>query len=157
MIIRIDDLKGEEIAKLLSYHIQEMHRQTPPESVHALDIDTLRGPDIRFWSAWDETELLGCGALKNLGNGHGEIKSMRTAAEHTRKGVAARLLLHIEAEAKNLGMQRLSLETGSMLAFKPARELYLRFGFEECAPFADYKEDPNNVHMTKKLFGRDDL
>ena len=151
MDIVVDDLSGPEIAELLSHHAQDMFRHTPPESVHTLDIETLRGPDITFWTAWDTGELLGCGALKDLGDGHGELKSMRTADGHTRKGIAAKILNHIEKVAHDRGMKRLSLETGSMEAFEPARKLYLRFGFAECAPFADYEEDPNSIHMTKLL------
>lgn len=151
MKIIVDDLTGPEIAELLSYHAQDMFRHTPPESVHTLDIETLRGPDITFWSVWSERELMGCGALKDLGGGHGELKSMRTADGHTRKGVAAKILNHIEAVARQMGMTRLSLETGSMIAFEPARQLYLRFGYTECAPFADYEEDPHSIHMTKVL------
>lgn len=97
-------------------------------------------------------DLLGCGALKELDPYHGEIKSMRTAKEHLRKGVAKKLLQHIVEEAKKRGYQRLSLETGSMDAFEPARKLYASFGFEYCKPFSDYKEDPNSVFMTKELF-----
>ena len=151
MEIVVDDLSGPEIAELLSHHAQDMFRHTPPESVHTLDIETLRGPDITFWSAWDAGELLGCGALKDLGNGHGELKSMRTADGHTRKGVAAKILTHIEKVAREQGMNRLSLETGSMKAFEPARQLDLGFGFSDCSPFADYEEDPNSIHMTKVL------
>ena len=151
MEIIVDDLTGPEIAKLLNYHAKDMFRHTPPESVHTLDIEALRGPGITFWSVWSENELMGCGALKNLGAGHGELKSMRTAEGHTRKGVAVKILNHIEAVANEMGMTRLSLETGSMPAFEPARQLYLRFGFTECAPFADYEEDPNSIHMTKEL------
>lgn len=151
MKIIVDDLTGPEIAKLLNYHAKDMFRHTPPESVHTLDIEALRGPDITFWSVWSENELMGCGALKDLGGGHGELKSMRTADDHIRKGVAAKILNHIEAVAHEMGMTRLSLETGSMPAFEPARQLYLRFGFTECAPFADYEEDPNSIHMTKEL------
>ena len=151
MKIIVDNLKGAEIANLLNYHLEDMSSHTPAESVHTLDIETLRGPDITFWSAWEADDLIGCGALKDLGQGHGELKSMRTASEHTRKGVAAKLLAHIEDEARNRGMQRLSLETGSMAPFEPARQLYIRFGFTVCLPFADYLEDPYSIHMTKVL------
>ena len=123
MKIIVDDLTGPEIAKLLNYHAKDMFRHTPPESVHTLDIEALRGPDITFWSVWSQNELMGCGALKNLGEGHGELKSMRTADGHTRKGVAVKILNHIEAVAHEMGMTRLSLETGSMLAFEPVSRL----------------------------------
>ncbi len=128
-----------------------MFLHSPPESVHALPLEGLRAPEISFWSAWEGDELLGCGALKELDPRHGEIKSMRTVSAHLRKGVAAALLHHIVAEAQRRGYERLSLETGSMAAFAPARALYQRHGFRECGPFADYREDPNSVFMTRLL------
>ncbi|HEX8178968.1 MAG TPA: GNAT family N-acetyltransferase [Pyrinomonadaceae bacterium] len=151
MHIKIDDLSGAEIYELLQEHLQSMRQHSPPESVHALDIEALRQPDITFWTVWENGELLGCGALKELDAQHAEIKSMRTATRHLRKGVARTLLAHILAEARRRGYDRLSLETGSMAAFEPARQLYARFGFIYCAPFADYVEDPNSVFMTREL------
>ena len=151
MEIRVDDLRGAEIARLLEAHMRGMHEHSPPESVHALPIEQLRKPGITFWSVWQGAELMGCGALKELDARHGEIKSMRTAEAHLRKGVAARLLEHIVAEAKRRAYRRLSLETGAPDAFAPARNLYARFGFEVCGPFGDYIEDPNSVFMTREL------
>jgi putative acetyltransferase len=151
MDIRVDDLSSPEIAQLLREHLDDMHRHSPPESVHALDLDSLRRPDITFWSVRQGPVLLGCGALKQLDPAHGEIKSMRTAAAHLRKGVAARMLAHILDEAKRRAYRRLSLETGSMDAFLPARRLYERHGFRYCGPFGDYVEDPYSVFMTREL------
>jgi len=151
MDIRVDDLSGPEIAALLAEHLRSMYLHSPPESVHALDIARLRAPDITMWSVWEERELLGCGALKELERDHGEIKSMRTAARHLRKGVASELMRHLLAEARRRSYRRLSLETGSMAAFAPARELYRRFGFQPCGPFGEYIEDPNSVFMTREL------
>lgn len=151
MEIRVDDLRGPEIARLLAEHLRSMYLHSPPESVHALPLDQLRSPDITFWTVWENGELLGCGALRELDREHGEIKSMRTATPHLRKGVAAALLRHIVAEAKRRSYRRLSLETGSMEAFAPARKLYERFGFEYCGPFGDYIEDPNSSFMTRAL------
>ncbi|WP_454828461.1 GNAT family N-acetyltransferase [Pseudoxanthomonas wuyuanensis] len=151
MQIRLDPLAGPEIATLLLEHLQDMARHSPPESVHALDLDKLRQPDITFWSGWRGGELAGCVALKQLDPEHGEIKSMRTAAAHLRSGVAAELMRHVLAQAVQRGYRRLSLETGSMAAFAPARALYTRFGFVECGPFADYVEDPYSVFMTLTL------
>ncbi len=151
MKIRIDDLTGPEIALLLEQHLGEMRDVSPPESKHALDLDGLRRPDVTFWTVWDGTALAGCGALKELDQSHAEIKSMRTASEYRNKGVASRLLQHIIGEAKRRNYNRLSLETGSMPYFEPARQLYLKFGFVYCDPFADYKQDPNSVFMTKEL------
>lgn len=151
MDIKVDDLTGPEIHALLAEHLHDMHQLSPPESVHALDLDGLRRPDITFWTVWSGGELLGCGALKDLGARHGEIKSMRTAAAHRRRGVARVMLEHILAEAERRGYDRLSLETGSMAAFAPAHRLYERFGFAYCGPFADYPEDPNSLFMTRAL------
>lgn len=151
MRIKIDDLNGPEVAGLLSEHLRSMALHSPPESIHALDLDALRKPEITFWSAWDGNKLLGCGALKALDSRHGEIKSMRTASAHLRKGIASQILQHILDEAMRRGFKRLSLETGSMEAFEPARQLYVRFGFSYCGPFADYVEDPYSVFMTKEL------
>jgi putative acetyltransferase len=151
MDIRVDDLSNPEVSGLVLEHRRNMSELSPPESVHALDLDALRGPDVTFWSVWQDAELLGCGALKALDAHHGEIKSMRTVAAHLRKGVATSLLIHILAEAKRRSYRRLSLETGSMEAFAPARNLYARFGFQECGPFAEYVEDPNSVFMTRML------
>jgi putative acetyltransferase len=151
MDIKIDDLTGVKVAELIREHLQNMAEHSPPESVHALDLESLRKPEITFWSAWEGDELVGCGALKELDKQHGEIKSMRTSSSHLRKGVAKRVLQHIIDEAKRRGYQRLSLETGSMEAFEPARRLYASFGFRYCEPFSDYIEDPNSVFMTKEL------
>jgi putative acetyltransferase len=149
--IRINDLSGPEIRELLDQHLANMRSISPPESTHALPIEGLRKPDVTFWTVWENDELLGCGALKQLDAGHGEIKSMRTVSRHLRKGVAKALLDYIIAEARCRGYRRLSLETGSMEAFEPARQLYARAGFTYCAPFADYIEDPNSVFMTREL------
>jgi putative acetyltransferase len=151
MEIKIDDLTGAEIADLLREHLANMAENSPPESVHTLSLDQLGQPHITFWSVWNGSDLLGCGALKELDPAHGEIKSMRTASAHRRKGVAARLLEHILEEAKRRKYKRVSLETGSMQAFSPAHRLYARFGFRQCRPFADYIEDPNSIFMTKEL------
>lgn len=151
MDIRVDDLNGPEIAQLLQEHLQSMALHSPPESVHALDLQALRKPDITFWSAWRDHALTGCGALKELDPLHGEIKSMRTASLHLRKGVAAELLAHIIQEAQRRSYRRLSLETGSVAAFAPARNLYTDFGFQPCGPFGTYVEDPYSVFMTREL------
>jgi len=148
MEIRRDDLTGPEIRALLEEHLSNMRQISPPESTHALPIEGLRKPDVTFWSAWENGELLGCGALKELDAEHGEIKSMRTSTGHRRKGVAGAILEHIIGEAKRRGYRQLSLETGSMEAFEPARQLYARGGFSFCGPFGDYTDDPNSVFMT---------
>ncbi|WP_261300689.1 GNAT family N-acetyltransferase [Paenibacillus andongensis] len=151
MDIKIDDLTGPEVVALIGEHLQHMASLSPPESTHALNLDKLKKPEITFWSGWEQNELAGCGAIKELDSQHGEIKSMRTSSTHLRKGVARRILEHILEEAKRRGYQRVSLETGSMEAFDPARRMYESFGFQYCKPFADYVEDPNSVFMTKEL------
>jgi putative acetyltransferase len=154
MEIRPDDLAGAEIRALLAEHLRNMHEHSPPESVHALDLTGLLRPEISFWTVWSRGELLGCGALKELSPAHGEIKSMRTASAHRRKGVARAMLEHLIAEARRRAYARLSLETGSMAAFEPARRLYESFGFQYCPPFGDYREDPNSVFLTRNFEDR---
>jgi putative acetyltransferase len=148
MQIEIDDPAAEDVRALLEEHLRDMHELSPPGSVHALDVNRLKGRDITFWTAREDGVLLGCGALKELDSSHGEIKSMRTTQAMRRKGVGRAILSHIVAEARARGYERLSLETGSMPAFLPAQRLYERFGFRYCGPFADYRPDPNSVFMT---------
>lgn len=151
MEIKLDDLTGEETAAFIRGHLQDLARHSPPESRHALDLTGLKQPDVTLWSAWEQDRLLGCGALKELNSWHGEVKSMRTNTAHLRSGVAKRLLAHIIQTARQRGYKRLSLETGAMAAFEPARRLYASMGFQYCEPFADYKEDSNSVFMTREL------
>ena len=150
-IIKRDDLTSAEIAKLLADHLREMNQQSPPESVHALDLEKLRQPGITFWAIWNGDELVGCGALIELDENHAEIKSMRTTAKYRGKGAGKLMLRHILDEAKQRGYKRLSLETGSTAAFEPARRLYASHGFIDCEPFADYVLDPHSVFMTINL------
>jgi len=154
MRIEVDDLSRPEVRALLVEHLQNMHELSPPESVHALDIDGLKAPDVTFWTVWNGSELLGCGALKELGGNHGEIKSMRTPAARRKQGAGRLLLSHIIEVARTRGYERLSLETGSMDAFKPAQRLYERHGFSYCGPFGAYREDPNSAFMSLELGGR---
>lgn len=151
MDIRIDDLQGSAIQALLQTHLDAMYEHSPPESVHALDLAALRHPSITFWTAWKKDELLGCGALKQLSADHAELKSMRTASAHVRKGVARAILRHIESSARAKGTRRISLETGTPAPFVAAQQLYASEGFVECGPFADYVLDPYSLFMTKVL------
>ena len=151
MFIREDDLRGPEIANLLTLHLDHMAGQSPPESIHALDLDALRAPEITVWTAWDGQDLLGCGALKHLDPHHGEIKSMHIAQAHRGRGFASRFVSHILHEARRRGYRRLSLETGSGEGFAPARALYEGHGFQFCGPFAGYAPDPHSVFMTLAL------
>lgn len=147
----LDDLSGANIQALLQRHLDTMAEHSPPESRHALDLSGLRADDVTFWSIWDGAHLVGCGALKELDSRHGEIKSMHTAKVCRGQGVAAAMLEHILEEARRRSYQRLSLETGSMAAFAAAHALYSKYGFADCAPFADYREDPNSIFMTRTL------
>jgi len=151
MHIEIDDLSRPAVHALLREHLDNMYALSPPESVHALDVAKLKAPDVTFWTAWDGSVLLGCGALKELDATHGEIKSMRTPDAIRRRGAGRAILAHIVAEAKTRGYRRLSLETGSVDAFLPAQRLYESFGFSYCGPFGSYKEDPNSVFMSRYL------
>ena len=151
MQIRIDPLTHPKIHALLEEHLDDMRAISPPESVHALDLNKLRQPDITFWSAWEGDELLGCGALKALDPSHGEVKSMRTSRHHRRSGVGRAILQQVIDEATRRSYARLSLETGSMAEFLPAQRMYESFGFSYCGPFAGYVDDPNSVFMTKAL------
>ena len=144
-------LSDPGVLALLGEHLRGMADHSPPESIHALDIDALMAPDITFWTMRDGRELLGCIALKQLDDKHGEIKSMRTASAHLRKGVAAVLLEHLIAEARRRSYERLSLETGSGAGFEAAHALYRKFGFEYCGPFASYRDDPFSRFMTTTL------
>ena len=149
--IKKDDLTGAEIAELLAEHLRSLFEVTPVKSRHALNLDQLRQPDITFWSAWVEGKLAGCVALKELDAEHGEVKSMRTANSHLRKGIGSALLTHVISEAQRRGYRRLSLETGAMPYFAPAHALYRKFGFKDCGPFVGYVEDANSVFMTREL------
>ncbi len=151
MEIKIDDLSGPEIADFLEQHIDDMKAVSPPESKHALDLEALRASDITFWSVWDEGRLIGCGAIKELDNTHGEIKSMRTSASKRGAGVGSFMLSHILSVSKSRGYRKVSLETGSMDYFVAARKLYCNFGFTYCEPFGSYKPDPNSIFMSKKI------
>jgi putative acetyltransferase len=154
--IRIDDLTDPRIAAFLEEHLNDMRATSPAESCHALDLEGLRKPEVTFWSAWDGSFLVGCGAIKKLDGAHAELKSMRTAPSHRGQGIGALVLRFIVEEARQRGYRRMSLETGSMEFFAPARRLYERHGFEYCEPFADYREDPNSVFMTLRLIAEED-
>lgn len=147
MEIKVDNLTDIRTQELINSHLTGMAEISPVESIHALNVAALKQDNITFYSAWDINDIMGCGALKELTPKHGEVKSMRTAETHLRKGVAREILKHIINEAKIRGYTKLSLETGSMGAFKPAHRLYESFGFNYCNPFYDYTDDPNSVFM----------
>jgi putative acetyltransferase len=151
--IEAGGLDDPRVVDLLTRHVTRARAETAPGSAHALDLDGLRTPDLRFWSAWEGDELVGVGALQRLADDHGEIKSMHTAEAARGRGVGSAILRHIITEARAAGMRRLSLETGSWSYFLPARALYARHGFVECGPFGNYQADPNSIFMTIALAG----
>lgn len=151
MKIEVDNLEKAEVIALLEEHLQDMYATSPPESVHALDLDKLKLPAVTFWTGWKDEQLLGCAAIKELDNQHAELKSMRTTPAARNQGVASQLLNHVIEQAQQKGLQRLSLETGSMEFFKPARLLYEKHGFTYCDPFDTYQADPNSCFMTLVL------
>lgn len=146
-----DDLTGAKIAALLRLHLDEMHRWSPPESVHAMPIERLRQPDVTFYAAWDGERLAACGAIKHLAADHGELKSMRAHPDYRGQGAGKAIMLHLLGEARARGYRRVSLETGRPEPFLPARRLYESHGFTECPPFAGYTEDAFSLCMTRTL------
>ncbi|REL27823.1 GNAT family N-acetyltransferase [Thalassotalea euphylliae] len=151
MDIRLDDLTSAQVIELLEEHLADMQVTSPPESKHALDLDALKCASVLFWTLWDNDQLAGFAACKQLDASHAELKSMRTARSYKNKGVASRLLKHIINDVKAKGFDKLSLETGSMDYFAPARALYQKHGFSYCEPFSDYVDDPNSKFMTLNL------
>lgn len=149
--VRSGGLDTPAVAALLAAHVADMRRYSPPDSVHTLDLDRLRSPDLTFWGVWDGDEVLGCGALRELDPTHGELKSMRTGPEHRGRGIGTLVLDHLVTQARSRGYARLSLETGSPAEFAPARRLYARRGFRDCGPFGPYAADDFSVFMTLEL------
>ncbi|GAB1594878.1 GNAT family N-acetyltransferase [Lysobacter claricitrinus] len=151
MDIRTDHLDHPAVIALLRDHLGALAQLSPAESMHALDVGRLKSPDVMFWSAWDGDEVMGCAALKFLDANHAELKSMRTAPNHLRRGVASALLRVALDEARRRGCARVSLETGTAPGFVAAHTLYRRTGFVDCAPFASYVDDPHSTFMTLEL------
>lgn len=149
--IRVDDPRGQDIRELLERHLALARAVTPPRDVHALDIDGLLRPDVTFFSFRRGGELLGVGAIRQLDARHAELKSMHTAQEARGRGVGRAMLGHLIEVARERGCRRVSLETGTMLAFAPARSLYASAGFEPCGPFGGYRPSPSSAFMTLSL------
>ena len=141
-----------EVNELLKKHFAELRDASPEGSAHVLDIPGLKSPSIKFWSLWEQSQLIGCGALKFLDENHGEFKSIRVHDNFRGKGYGIKIINHLINEAKNLKIQKLSIETGSGDFFAPARKLFDNCGFEPCPPFAHYKEDINSLYLTKLLY-----
>ena len=151
LTIREDDPTTGAAAGLIRAHLDHAELHSPSTSIHALGAESLVAPDITFWTIWAGVALAGCGALKELDPRHGELKSMHTAEAFRGNGIAAEMAAHIIEESRRRSYERLSLETGSMEGFAPARALYSRLGFVECLPFAYYRLDPNSVFYTLDL------
>ena len=140
-----------EVNNLLKKHFIELRSVSPAGSTHVLDIEGLKDQSIKFWSLWENNKLVGCGALKFLEKNHGEFKSIRVADEFKKKGIGERIINHLIEEAKKLKISKLSIETGAGDFFLPARNLFSKFGFKSCPPFAHYKDDPNSCYYTLDL------
>ncbi len=140
-----------QVNELLTKHFIELRSVSPPGSTHVLDIPGLKDPTIRFWSLWDGDKLIGCGALKLLENEHGEFKSIRVVDKFRKNGMGEKIISHLINQAKQIGIKKLSIETGSGDFFAPARKLFKKFGFKECMPFAHYKEDPNSCYYSLNI------
>ena len=149
--IRKDDLTDPQVLALLDYHLAEMVRVSPPDGVNALPVDGLRDPEVTFYTLWLADELAGFGALKRVADDHAELKSMRTAPAFLRRGVGEAILRHLIEAARDYGFQRLSLETGRTADYDAARGLYRKYGFSDCPPFADYRDDGFSQCMTRRL------
>ena len=137
-----------EVNDLLNKHFIELRSVSPEGSVHVLDIPDLKISSIKFWSLWENEQLIGCGALKFLGENHGEFKSIRISDKFRKNGLGIKIITHLISEAKKLNVKRISVETGSGDFFVPARKLFKKCGFEPCKPFAHYKEDPNSCYFS---------
>ncbi len=145
------NFQNSEVNELLNKHFIELRSVSPEGSTHVLDIDGLKDKSIKFWSLWDNNQLIGCGALKFLEKNHGEFKSIRVADKFRRSGIGEKIIKHLIEEAKKLEISKLSIETGAGDFFIPARKLFSKFGFKKCMPFAHYKEDPNSCYYTLDL------
>ena len=150
-VIDVDDPRRDDVRALLERHLAFARAVTPPEDVHALELDGLLDPSVTFFSLRDGGRLLGVGAIKQLDPDHAELKSMHTAEEARRRGVGRAIVDHLLAVAAERGVSRVSLETGAMDAFAPARSLYASVGFVPCGPFGDYAASPNSAYMTLRL------
>ena len=151
MKLVLGNFDNPKVNELLNKHFVELRTVSPAGSTHVLDIAGLKDQTIKFWSFWDNDNLVGCGALKLLDKNHGEFKSIRVSDNYRKKGIGEKIIDHLIEEAKKLEISKLSIETGSGEFFLPARKLFAKFGFESCIPFAHYKEDPNSCYFTKNL------
>lgn len=150
-VIAPDDPRADDVRRLIEAHLEHARVNTPPEDIHAFDIDGLLEPGISLFGLRVDGELLGIGAIRRLDRHHGELKSMHTAAAARRRGVGRAMLDHLLAVAAERGMRRVSLETGSWPGFAPSRALYAEAGFRPCGPFGDHRAGTSSVFMTLEL------
>jgi len=150
-VIAVDDPRTPDVRALLARHLEQMHTRTPPQNVFALDVSGLLDPAVTLYSYRRDGELLAIGALRQLGDQHAELKSMHTAQEARGAGIGRAMLTHLLGVARERGYRLLSLETGAMAGFQPARALYASAGFTACGAFADYQETPHSVFMSRAL------
>jgi putative acetyltransferase len=146
--ITIDDPRARDVLELLERHLAFANTHSPPEDVHALDITGLEDRAVTFFSFRTGGQLLGVCAIRELDAQHCELKSMHTAEEARGLGVGRAMVDHLIAVARERGIRRVSIETGTMDAFIPARTLYASSGFEPCEPFGEYTNSPNSICMT---------
>jgi len=140
-----------QVNELLTKHFIELRSVSPKGSTHVLNIPGLKDPSIRFWSLWDGEDLIGCGALKLLNKEHGEFKSIRVADKYRKSGMGEKIISHLIDQAQQIGIKKISTETGAGEFFDPARKLFKKFGFKNCKPFAHYKKDPNSCYYTLNI------
>jgi putative acetyltransferase len=152
--ISIDDPRADDVRKLLERHLAFANEHTPPKNIHALDVEGLLDPAVTFYSVRADGELLAVGALKRLDDQHAEVKSMHTAESARGRGIGRAMVDHLVGAARARGFRRISLETGTMQAFAPARALYASVGFGPCGPFGEYRSSPDNTFMTMTVDGR---
>jgi putative acetyltransferase len=153
MEVREGGLDDPRVQRLLELHVRRARAETARGSAHALDLSGLKGPGIEFWTVWEDEQPLGTGALKSLGAGEFEVKSMYTAEHCRRRGIGSVVLTYLIAVCKQRRARRISLETGSWEYFRPAVAFYRKHGFVDCAPFAGYLPDPNSIFLTLDLEG----
>jgi len=145
------NFSNSQVDELLKKHFIELRSVSPTNSCHVLDIDGLKNPSIKFWSLWENEQLIGCGALKFLDDKHGELKSIRMAESYKNKGYGIKVIQHLILEAKKLNIKKLSLETGAGKFFLPARKLFEKCGFKNCEPFDNYKKNPDSCYMSLQI------
>ena len=146
-----DNFDDPQVNELLTKHFIELRSVSPAGSTHVLDIQGLKDQSIKFWSLWENDELIGCGALKFLDENHGEFKSIRVADKFRKKGTGEKIFDYLIKKVKEIGIKKISIETGSGKYFEPARKLFKKFNFQLCKPFAHYKDDPNSCFYTKDI------